>query len=127
MALYSNPQPRSTSPTCCQSPLIFLMAQDRVAHFPPSIFNIMIEPLAEALHSDSSISGFSFGSCPHKINLFADNVILILTDLSTSLSCAHTILERFSQLSYYKVNFTKLLILVLGISPTLKHAPIYLE
>lgn len=76
----------------------------------------MIVPLAEMIYSHSLITGFEFNSKPHVINLFADNVILILTNSLTSLPHTHQVLTSFSSVSYYRVNFTKSLILDLGIS-----------
>lgn len=74
-------------------------------------------PLSTGLFLDSLITGFQFSSSSHTINLFADDVILILTNSATSLPQAHEILTTFGEVSYYKVNFTKSLILDLGVPP----------
>lgn len=87
-----------------------------------SIFNLMIEPLAESIRPHPHISGFKFNCRLHTMNLFSDDVILILTKPLTFLSFAHQVLQEFNELSYYKVNFSKSLILDLGIhSTTCKH------
>lgn len=83
---------------------------------PPSIFNLTMEPLAEAIQSHPHISGFKFQQKTHVINLFADDVILLFTNPTISLPFAHETLNLFSTLSYYIVNFNKSLILDLGIN-----------
>lgn len=75
----------------------------------------MIKPLAKVIQSQSLISGFWFHSSSHIINLFADDVVLILTNPLISLPATHQVLTGFSSLSYYKVNFSKFLILDLGV------------
>lgn len=81
----------------------------------PTILNLMIEPLAETIRSHTSIKVFQFGSNRHVINLFEDDVILLLTNPLASLAQAHNILMDFGYISYYKVNFTKSLILSMGV------------
>lgn len=81
----------------------------------------MIEPLAEAIRSHPFIRGFQFGHDKHIINLFADDIILLLTNPSTSLEQAHQILTEFGDISYYKVNFSKSLILSLGVPEHIQH------
>lgn len=75
----------------------------------------MIEPLAETIRSLASIKCFQFGPDKDIINLFVDDVILLLTDRRTSLEQVHQILTDFGDISYYKVNFSKSLILSLGV------------
>lgn len=43
----------------------------------PSIFNPLIKPLAESINSHPQITGFKIGHICHKINPFADKVILL--------------------------------------------------
>lgn len=86
----------------------------------PSIFNLLIEPLAERVRTHPNISGFSIQGQSHNINLFADDIILFLSSPDISLLHAHDTLNEFSKISYYKVNFTKSIILDFGITPSLK-------
>lgn len=51
--------------------------------------------------------------------MFADDIIIFLTNPETALAATHKILTSFSGISYYKVNFTQSLILDLGIDTTL--------
>lgn len=66
-----------------------------------------MEPLAEKIRSDTSIQGIIAHKHQHTISLFADDVILSLSNPATSLPAAHDVLQLFSKVSYYKVNSTK--------------------
>lgn len=86
----------------------------------PTIFNLMIEPLSEMIRSHHYITDIKFNSRSHVTNLFADNVILKLTDPLTSLPHAHQVLASFSAISFFRVNFTKTLFLDLETQPNTK-------
>lgn len=72
---------------------------------------MVMEPLAEAIRSYSDIKDIEVANTQHKRNLFADDVILTLTDLEKSLVHTTEVLNRFSSVSYYCVNSSKSLIL----------------
>lgn len=82
---------------------------------PPFILNLLIESLAETIHANSEISRFIFSGKFHKINLLTDDVILLLTNPTTSILVAHCILTYINHISYYKVNSSKSLVLNLGL------------
>lgn len=104
---------RWTPPAYYPNPSKSQMGLDRGA--PPFIFNLMVEHLAEAICSHPGVTGLQFGKSTHKINLFADDIIPLLTNPDSSLPEAFQIFTQFSHVSYYKVNATKLLILDLGV------------
>lgn len=118
LALYSCPAAQVFTTGMLSTP--FCITNGTRQGCPPSltIFNLMIEPLVEAIRTQTTISGFQFGSKPHVINLFADDVILLLTNPLTSLPPVHELLRNFGKISYCKVNFTKSLILNLGVPKT---------
>lgn len=74
-----------------------------------------MEPLAEHIRTNTKISGVTIGNQAHKISIFADNVILMLTSPSSSLHEVQKLLTWFGEISYYKANATKSSILDLGI------------
>lgn len=90
----------------------------------PSIFNLLIELLAEKIRAHSHIQVFSLQGSSHKINLFADDIILSITSPTNSLPHIQEVLESFGSVSYYKVNSSKSVILPMNlpshISSTLK-------
>lgn len=80
-----------------------------------------MEPLAEHIRAHPLISGIQIVNTPHKISLFADDVILILKNPASSLAEVQKILNWFSEISYYKVNTTKSFILDIKLEATTKN------
>lgn len=75
-----------------------------------------MEPLATYLRSHPHIDGLQVGKSYHTISLFADDIILLmLTNVETSLASVHWVLQEFNGISYYKVNKLKSYILNMGI------------
>lgn len=74
-----------------------------------------MEPLAKSIRFQANIKGITIGTTEHKINLFANDIILMQTDHNPSLDSVSSTLDEFSHVSYYKINATKSLILPLGI------------
>lgn len=126
LALYSCPSARVYTSSMLSTPFQISNGTRQGCPLSPTIFDLMIEPLAEAIRSRAGVTGFQFGATTHLINLFADDVILFLTNPRTSLPTAHEILTSFGNVSYYKVNCSKSLILDLGVTPkdrtTLQHS-----
>lgn len=87
----------------------------------PLIFAMVMEPFAEAIRTHPGISGVEITNVQHKINLFADDVILTLTDVEQSLIHTSEVLQSFSAVSYYKVNASKSLILDIPLNLKVKH------
>lgn len=87
----------------------------------PLIFDLAMKPLAEHIRTSNLISGFQIGGKVHKISLFADDVILMLTNPHSSLTAAQAFLNKYSKVSYYRVNASKSHILNLGIDSVTKN------
>lgn len=68
----------------------------------PLIFSLLMEPLAEAVRSCDLISGIEIDGYFHKIGLFANDVVLTLTNLASSLDKVQELLEKCGLASYYK-------------------------
>lgn len=72
------------------------------------------------IRDSSHIAGISVGPTTHKISLYADDVIIIVTDPENSLKATYDILQSFAQVAYYKLNETKSLIIGLNIPSSSK-------
>lgn len=73
----------------------------------PLLFALAIEPLAMALRQSPNIQGVTIGTKQHKILLYADDILLTLTDPAKSLPALTDCITEFSLISGYKVNFDK--------------------
>lgn len=70
----------------------------------PLLFAIAIEPLSISLRSSPLFSGISRNGIEHKLSLYADDLLLYITNPSTSLPAVLSILDHFSSFSGYKLN-----------------------
>ena len=73
----------------------------------PLLFAIAIEPLAIAIRSDADISGIKIGPVEHKLSLYADDLLVFLTDPSNSLPSLLQCFQHYSAASGYKLNLSK--------------------
>lgn len=73
----------------------------------PIIFSHIIEPLAQCIRSTETIQGIKMGHKSHKIGLFADNIIRIISNPEASMLEHTKLLHKFGQVSFYKVNANK--------------------
>uniref|UniRef100_A0A3B1IPQ1 Reverse transcriptase domain-containing protein n=1 Tax=Astyanax mexicanus TaxID=7994 RepID=A0A3B1IPQ1_ASTMX len=86
------PLQRSTRQGCPLSPLLFAVA---------------IEPLAEALRSNNHITGIFRHNREQKLSLYADDLLIYVSNLPTSIPTILSILDSFSSISGYKLNLSK--------------------
>lgn len=77
----------------------------------PLTFAMVLEPLAQAIRLASAITGIKIGDVEHKLVLYADYVIITLTNPKSSILAVQNILEHFSSVSLYKINHSKSTIL----------------
>lgn len=73
----------------------------------PFLFNLAIEPLAEAIQANEEIAGINIGKTQNKISLYADDIILYLTSPEQSIPAILDLITKFGTISGYKINLTK--------------------
>lgn len=76
----------------------------------PLLFDLAIEPLAVALRGAGDLRGIDRGGQTHKLSLYADDLILYLSDPSISIPKALAIISNFGKFSGYRINLTKSLL-----------------
>ncbi len=80
----------------------------------PPLFAIAIEPLAIYIQNNPKIYGVSIGNRQQKILLYADYILLTITNPQISLPKLTDLIKQFGVIYEYKVNFHKSEIMPLG-------------
>lgn len=73
----------------------------------PLLFAISIDPLAHLIRDDSNIKGITIIREEHKLSLYADDVLLFLTEATRTTLYLKELLIRYRYYSSYKVNMDK--------------------
>lgn len=80
------------------------MSQDN--SLSPLIFTLMMESLAQKIHTTDYILADQRPRIHIRIALFADDIILNLMELASSLATTYEVLGLFNTCSFYKVNYS---------------------
>lgn len=81
----------------------------------PLLFALTVEPLAEAIRSNSCIHGFHTSNTINKISLYADDILLYITQPQVSLPAVLKIINTFGKFSGFKVNLEKSELMPIGL------------
>ena len=68
------------------------------------MFNIVLEVLARAIRQQKEIKGIKIGKEEVKISLFADDMIVYISDPKNSTSELLSLINSFNQVAGYKIN-----------------------
>jgi hypothetical protein len=74
---------------------------------PPYLLNIVLEVLAKAIQQQKEIKGIQIGKEEVKISLFADDMIVYISDPKNSNRELLSLINRFSEVARYKINSNK--------------------
>ena len=74
----------------------------------PYLFNIVLEVLARAIRQQKEIKGIQIGMEEVKISLFADDMVVYITDLNNFTRELLNLINSFSAVAGYKINSNKL-------------------
>jgi len=70
----------------------------------PYLFNIVLEVLARGIRQQKEVKGIQIGKEEVKISLFADNMIVYLSDPKSSTRELLKLINNFSKVAGYKIN-----------------------
>jgi len=73
----------------------------------PYLFNIVLEILARAIRQQKEIKGIQIGKEEVKISLFADDMILYLSDPKSSTRELPKLINNLSRVTGYKINLNQ--------------------
>ena len=73
----------------------------------PYLFNIVLEVLARAIRQQKEIKGIQIGKEEVKISLFADDMIVYISDPKNSTRELLSLINSFSEVAGYKINSNK--------------------
>ena len=75
--------------------------------FEPLLFAVAIKPLSIALKSASFIKGIHRCGLEHTLSLYADDLLLIISDPISTIPKTIELFNSFGTFSGYKLNFSK--------------------
>ena len=75
----------------------------------PLLFNIVLEVLAMAIREDKEIKGIQIGKEEVKLSLFADDMVLYITNPKDATRKLLELIDEFGKVAGYKINAQKFL------------------
>lgn len=126
-SIYKNPKARIKIKEALSEPFVLERGMRQDCPISPLLFAIFIEPLSQIVLQDPNISGIWLSQVPQIIALFADNILLYLTNPEQSIPHMAETSSLFGSISGYKLNIPKSQPLCLGFSPSkmlMAHLPL---
>lgn len=111
--LYTSPKATVTNNGITSSTFTLQRGTRQGCPLSPSLFALFIEPLATAIRQTNGIRGIEVSGTQHKISLYADDILLYLQTPQQSLQETFKIINTYSSISDYSINWNKSTILPL--------------
>ncbi len=97
----------------------------------PGLFALSLEPLAQAVRESHDFPPITIKGTLHHISLYADDILLYLSDVVTLVSHVLNLFSKFGSFSGYKINWSKSILMPLfklrTSSLDLSHIPVSLQ
>lgn len=122
-ALYSHPSSQVQLSSHLLQPFSLSNATRQGCSLSPLLFILSLEPLAVAISSHPDICGVLLRQRYYKLSLFADDILLTLTNLHISLPSLHDTLASCSSISGFKIHPSKAEALPINVPPRATRLP----
>ncbi len=103
--LYKGPFASVTTGFCQSQPFPLQRGCRQGCPLSPILFALSLEPLAQALRQSQTITPITINNSHHHISLYADDIMLYLSNLNASLPEVLHLFNSFSTMSGYKINW----------------------
>ena len=107
LAIYANPKARIITNNVVSEKFELRRGTPQGCPLSPMLFILSLEPLAALIRENQNIKGILAPITEIKINLFADDILLTLSDPPTSLKYTLEMVKEFGAISGYKINWDK--------------------
>ena len=105
--LYTNPKASVTTNSIISQSFELQRGTRQGCPLSPLLFALALEPLAAAIRRDPDFPGIQVGNSCHKLMLYADDALVLITEPERSLPALFKTIKLFSKLSGYKVKWAK--------------------
>lgn len=105
--LYNNPTARIVINQTLSPKFQLSRGNRQGCALPPLLFALAIEPFAESIRLHPNIHGYNTKYSNNKISLYADDVLLYITNSQVSIPNILNLIEQFGFFSGYRINWNK--------------------
>lgn len=116
-ALYDSPSARIKVNGALSKPFILERGTRQGCPASPLLFALFIEPLSQWKRQNHDIKGINIDSDEHKLALFADDVLVFLSQPTLTFSKLMDLIEEYGAISGYKLNVQKTQVLTFNYDP----------